>query len=264
MLATMATTRRGPAKRTTTSLLTVDILGMPTKVCVIRSSRRRRTLALSVAAGSVRILAPMATTDAQVAEMVEHRATWIGDRLRRADEAPKPTPLVSGSAVPYRGGLLTLRIAASTVRRGHGELHGSELCIQLPATLPEFKLPAAIHKVLVAWYRVRASEVLPVLVGEWSECSGLVPTRVVVRDQRRRWGSCGPDGTIRLNWRLILLEPALADYVVVHELAHLRHRHHQAAFWDEVARLIPDHRAMRKQLNAALELSHQFDQPRAM
>jgi predicted metal-dependent hydrolase len=72
-----------------------------------------------------------------------------------------------------------------------------------------------------------------------------------MRDQKRRWGSCSPDGTIRLNWRLVLLESALAEYVVVHELAHLRHRHHQESFWQEVARLVPDHVSRRRQLRDA-------------
>jgi predicted metal-dependent hydrolase len=74
---------------------------------------------------------------------------------------------------------------------------------------------------------------------------------MLIRNQHRRWGSCGPDGTVRLNWRLILLEPRLAEYVVVHELAHLRHRHHQAPFWQEVSRLMPDYLDRRRELSAA-------------
>ena len=89
--------------------------------------------------------------------------------------------------------------------------------------------------------------------------SRLVATRVLVRDQRRRWGSCATDGTIRLNWRLIMLEPDLADYVICHELVHLRHRHHQASFWAEVAALIADHRERRKRLNVVAASTHLLD-----
>ena len=75
--------------------------------------------------------------------------------------------------------------------------------------------------------------------------------RVLVRDQKRRWGSCSSDGSIRLNWRLVMLDPALIDYVVVHELAHLRVPNHSPRFWTEVERWIPDSRHRRRQLREA-------------
>jgi predicted metal-dependent hydrolase len=71
---------------------------------------------------------------------------------------------------------------------------------------------------------------------------------VLLRDKKRRWGSCAKDGTLRFNWRLVMLEPAIVDYVVVHEIAHLVRPHHRPSFWAEVERLIPDYRARRKRL----------------
>ncbi|MCY4560018.1 MAG: M48 family metallopeptidase, partial [Chloroflexi bacterium] len=68
------------------------------------------------------------------------------------------------------------------------------------------------------------------------------------RNQRRRWGSCAADGTLRFNWRVMLLEPALIDYIVVHELAHLTHMNHSPAFWELVCQTIPDARHRRKRL----------------
>lgn len=263
MLATMAMSRRGAARRTTTSRMDISVDGAAVAVTVVRSSRRRRTIAVSVAAGSVRVLAPMPTTDAYLTGLLRDRATWLAARLRRAEQQAQATPLSPGSCVPYLGESVVLTVELGRVRRPRVEHRGSDIRIVLPLTIPESGHAEAARTALIAWYRERATRVLATLVQQWSEHSGLVPTRVVVRDQRRRWGSCGPDGTIRLNWRLVLLEPALADYVVVHELAHLRHRHHQAAFWEEVARLIPDHKSRRKRLNESMAATHQFDGPPA-
>jgi len=79
---------------------------------------------------------------------------------------------------------------------------------------------------------------------------GLAVTRVSIRGQRSRWGSCSPSGTISLNWRLAQLPPAVRDYVLIHELAHLRHLNHSARFWKEVARMCPGYTEARAWLRA--------------
>jgi predicted metal-dependent hydrolase len=73
---------------------------------------------------------------------------------------------------------------------------------------------------------------------------------VLIRNQRRRWGSCGGDGTLRFNWRLVHAARPLLDCVVVHELAHLAVRNHSSDFWAQVAQIMPDHLERRAALRA--------------
>ena len=72
--------------------------------------------------------------------------------------------------------------------------------------------------------------------------------RVMIGDQKTLWGSCGRDGTIRLNWRVVMLEPALIDYIVVHELTHLDIRDHSEDFWEQTSTILPDAHALRRRL----------------
>src|SRR3990170_282249 len=91
----------------------------------------------------------------------------------------------------------------------------------------------------------------------WTKVVELSPTRILIRDQRKRWGSCSADGTLRFNWRLILAPPTLIDYVVVHELLHLRVKNHSRAFWTEMARFMPDYQTRRlalKQIGLRLNI----------
>ena len=78
--------------------------------------------------------------------------------------------------------------------------------------------------------------------------AGVSPSRVVVADQRKRWGSCDQRGAIRLNWRIVQAPMRLVDYVVVHELVHLRHRGHGRDYWQAVGRVMPDYERRREEL----------------
>ena len=77
---------------------------------------------------------------------------------------------------------------------------------------------------------------------------GVKPKAILIRDQRIRWASCSPDGTLRFNWRALMLPPALIDYVVAHELAHLRVRNHTVDYWATVGQAVPDSRQRRARL----------------
>jgi predicted metal-dependent hydrolase len=96
--------------------------------------------------------------------------------------------------------------------------------------------------------RERASIELRERLLELAARHGLSVSRVSIRDQRARWGSCGPDGHICLNWRLLLMPVSVRDYVLIHELMHLRRMDHSSRYWDLVAEACPDYRTARRWL----------------
>lgn len=94
-------------------------------------------------------------------------------------------------------------------------------------------------------YQARAREELPPRLLQLATIHGLTVERVTIRNQRLRWGSCAPGRHISLNWRLILMPPAVRDYVLIHELIHLRRMDHSPHFWAHVAEACPDYQAAR-------------------
>lgn len=90
------------------------------------------------------------------------------------------------------------------------------------------------------WYRREARTRIEAAVGRESERLGLYPGKVTIRDQRTRWGSCSTTGTLSFNWRLVIGPVEALDYVVVHELIHLRHHNHSRQFWDALTAAMPD------------------------
>ena len=105
-------------------------------------------------------------------------------------------------------------------------------------------LPAEQRQAL----RARAALELPVRLGELAAVHGLDVRRVSVRSQRTRWGSCGRGGHICLNWRLVLMPPAVRDYVLIHELMHLRRMDHSPVFWRLVGEACPGYAEARRWL----------------
>ena len=108
--------------------------------------------------------------------------------------------------------------------------------------------------------RHRAARELPVQLHLLAQRHGLTVPRVSVRDQRSRWGSCSPSGHICLNWRLVLMPDAVRDYVLVHELMHLRRLDHSPKFWRLVAEACPDYDASRRWLRQHRHLLEPADQ----
>lgn len=225
--------------------------GLVVSFRVVRSARRRRTLELTLEPDGVRVAAPLRTPTHEIAAFVRSRIPWI--QKHRGARRPSLTPLgyVSGESLPYAGRSLPIETITAAGKHVRVDMDLLGLRIAVPARLTGDTRRSEVEAALRDWYRRRASEEIRGCVAYWAQVAGYSPRRVLIRDQRRRWGSCSPDGTLRFNWRLIMMEPRLLDYVVVHEVAHLVRPHHRPSFWAEVERMLPEYRARRLSLREA-------------
>jgi predicted metal-dependent hydrolase len=216
---------------------------------VVRSSRRRKTMAIraDIRHGVV-VLAPTATPTGWLDDFVRERSRWISERLADAPPARAPRQFATGETLPYLGQEITIVAQLAAVETPRLKLVGRRLSLSVPNVTDGSERRAAVEAALAGWYKRRAGERLRASVERWSAIIGETPRRIVVGDQRSRWGSCAADGTLRFNWRIVMAAPLLMDYVVVHELAHLKQRNHSRAFWAEVEVIMPDYRLRRAQL----------------
>jgi predicted metal-dependent hydrolase len=150
---------------------------------------------------------------------------------------------VDGARLPFRGGGLALRTTLGA--RPRAERHAEELWACTRQGSAE-----EIRRVVVSWYKRTAAELLSARVLALARRAGLEPPRFILSSAMGRWGSCNSRREVRLTWRLVKAPPELVDYVVCHELAHLRHMNHSPAFWAEVERQCPGYRALRDRLHA--------------
>ena len=216
---------------------------------VRRSERRKKTVQITTDGGGVQITAPMTTPDSELRAIVRKRASWIlshasGEMLETA-----PKRFVSGETLPYLGRNVRMIVDTADIRSPKVRFDHWRFRVTVPRGLDDSERYERIRRSVVKWYRDRAAARLSDIVERWWPRLGRgEKSQILVRDQRQRWGSCAPDGTLRFNWRTVMLEQALIEYVVVHELAHLTHQNHSTDFWGLVAKAMPDAQQRRRHL----------------
>ena len=216
---------------------------------VRRSKRRKKTVQIILSGGGVRVLAPMTTPDSELQAIVRKRAPWILKHVSQSMLEAEPKQFVNGETLPYLGRNVRIHVETANVLVPSVRFDHWLFRVAVPESLSGEDRYQSIRRAAVRWYWERAAERLPETVERWWPRLGRGEmSRVLTRDQRRRWGSCAPDGTLRFNWRAVMLKPALIEYLVVHELAHLTHRNHSKDFWSLVSKVMPDAQQRQKSL----------------
>lgn len=217
----------------------------------IRRTGRVKTVAVAVdPEDGVILTAPEQTALPRLDAIVRSKARWILTRLARQSElppAPSPREFVSGESFPYLGRQYRLRVASADESEGALLDHG-HLTVRVVAALGPQARAERVRSLLVDWYRARAAIRLPPMVGDWASRLKAEPSAVRVVSQKLRWGSCDASDVVRLNWRVVGAPTRVIEYVVAHELNHLRYPDHTRAFWASLGRVMPDYEVRREQL----------------
>jgi predicted metal-dependent hydrolase len=185
--------------------------------------------------GGLRVTIPWWGTQREARRFVESQRPWIARQLARraARGVPQWLPgrqvLIDGTSWPL-------------VADGDGRITLAGVHVADAAH------PAAIRAGVIGWLRARAQLRLPAELRDLADRHGLAVSRITIRNQSSRWGSCSRGGAISLNWRLTQVPPFVREYVLVHELMHLRQMNHSARFWRLVAAVCPRYLEARRWL----------------
>jgi predicted metal-dependent hydrolase len=209
---------------------------------------RRKSIGFTVGPEGLAVRAPTWVPLREVDAAVQEKATWILNKLQQMRErarlpAPPEPQWVHGADLPYLGGSVRLCVVA------RGQLPDVPEGVQaLPLSLPPGATAVQVREAAEAWFKKKARALFEERLLHFGPQLGVHHQRLSLSSARTRWGSARSDGHIRLNWRLIHLPLAQIDYVVVHELAHLRVMDHSPRFWDTVGTVMPDYRERRRLL----------------
>lgn len=215
------------------ALDSLQIGGRSVPLAVIRNPRARRYILRLRADGTLRLTIPRGGSQDIARQFAARQAVWLERQFARlAAREVRPVSWRVGSHLLFRGSAVTIEAEVD----GGGICFGGE-SLRMPD--PSDDLRPLIEKHL----RKLAARELPPRVFELAGQHQLAVSRVTVRNQRSRWGSCSRHATISLNWRLIQAPGFVRDYIILHELMHLRQMNHSARFWGEVERACPGYDA---------------------
>nr|VFK40058.1 MAG: hypothetical protein BECKTC1821E_GA0114239_100642 [Candidatus Kentron sp. TC]VFK46320.1 MAG: hypothetical protein BECKTC1821D_GA0114238_103012 [Candidatus Kentron sp. TC]VFK55924.1 MAG: hypothetical protein BECKTC1821F_GA0114240_100842 [Candidatus Kentron sp. TC] len=214
----------------------------PIPYTLYQMPRRKRVHIVISNDGQLQVRAPRGFTPSEAEKALHTRGVWVLDTLRRIRiSCAKRSPLRTGTRLSLLDEslrLIIIRESRSFVVRDENILR-----VHIPSEAEQ-----DIRVSLERWYRSEAKKYLPIRLTALAEYVGMHPTRISIRSQKTRWGSCSGKGHISLNWRLMLLPTRLTDYVLTHELCHLRYLNHSPKFWALIRKTIPDYEERRTQL----------------
>ena len=213
----------------------------------LRRSATASERRITVTPGHVEVLALTDDDEEAVAGFLGRKRQWLFDTVREMEKVTANRHAVprfmTGSKIPYRGRKMPL-----TVRRTDAEriaiTYRNGFIVDLPHWAGD-ETDRIVATELKLWLKQRARRDVNEIAADYGKRFGLIPRSIRVADFANGWGSCGPEGNILINWHLIFAPSKVLEYVVVHELAHLRERSHGTAFWALIEAMWPQYAASR-------------------
>ena len=212
---------------------------------LVRSRRRKKTITLQIKGdGRIMLFVPHRLSEDEAEGFFKDKEEWVrkklGERAARPDPSGERGRFLPGDTFLYHGEPYPLEIAGPDGRVPLVLAYGTFL-------LREDRADRA-REAFVNWYRSRAHEELPERVRHYASRTNLLPTGITITSALTRYGSCSPADRLSFSWRIIMAPYSVIDYVILHELAHIKEKNHSKRFWDLMGTLLPDYGNQREWL----------------
>ncbi len=213
----------------------------------LKRSGKRRSIGLRIDDRGLTVSMPLRASEKWLNSVLQDKAHWVVEKLD-GWQARKPVEAcwADGGTIPFLGEMLTLRVSQSLFAAAP-QLRGRDLWV----FVADERDAAQIEHAVENWLRQQAMPLFAERVAHFGSLLNVAPREVKLSAARTQWGSCTARGVVRLNVQLVKLPLCLIDYVVVHELAHLREQNHSDSFWLVVETVCPDYAKLRRELKSA-------------
>jgi predicted metal-dependent hydrolase len=220
-------------------------IGDRTIAYTLKRSNRARLVRLEIASQTgLTVVVPPWCSTSQIQRFLRDKSHWILDKLNQLSlvKQRKTNKLKNGGLIPYLGNIFRIDILDCNGENENITLSQNKLVVTLKPGLN------GLTSLIEGWYRIQAKRILKEKVDRYSNIMVVDYNRIYLKDQKTLWGSCSEKGNLNFNWRLITTPEPVIDYVVIHELAHLKEMNHSRKFWQIVAGYCPEWQQHRKWL----------------
>jgi predicted metal-dependent hydrolase len=208
---------------------------------LFRSKARKRTISIQVMAdGRVVIRAPYRTSQREIDRFFIAKTEWVKKKLLERENSPrkdagKPVAFISGEKFLYLGEFYPLEFHNIDGRK-------SPLCLYRGIFMLDENRAADARTLFIKWYKDEARRLLEDRVNYYSSSLELFPKGIRITSAQSRYGSCSPDNKLSFTWRLVMSPLDVIDYIIIHELMHIKEKNHSRRFWDLVKASVPDYK----------------------
>ena len=219
---------------------------------IVRSNRK--TVAIQILEdGNVKVSAPFSVTKKQIDEIIKDKISWI---LKKQEELKRiyiekniDRKFEDGEKISYLGKEFSLKIIkAKEYIQPKVVIDNDNMVIYINEKFIDKDAKENIRNIIKKWLVERFRDVAVDRIKKYSFLIGVNPTKITIREQKTRWGSCSSKGNINLNWKLVMAPMEVIDYVIVHELCHMIEMNHSKNYWNIVSTVMPDYKNHRKWL----------------
>lgn len=206
--------------------------------------RQRRTVGLKITDHGLIVHAPKRMPHATLETLITQKSDWILRKLQsRKDNKLPSLHWQDGTQLLLLGNAITLSVRYDTKPRA---VHHHAAVLEV--AIPDHQDQQSVSRKVLQWYKKQALVDFTRRLEIFSAKLGVTLPRLLISSARTRWGSCNSRREIRINWRLLQAPPHLINYVICHELAHLKEMNHSARFWQVVESIYPDYKSAEKAL----------------
>jgi len=227
----------------------------------IYRSKKRHSVAIKVLAdSSVKIYVPYFYSKKNIDILVNKNRSWIKQKKEEVLKKNEKKKLLSGSNLLFLGKNISLNIiSVPNLTFPFVTLFKENLLtVRISSNIPEKESQAYLSEQIKHWYQTKINAILPERVTHWSSQMGVSPKNIRIKSLKSRWGSCSSKKNLNFNWKIVMALPEAIDYLIIHELAHLKHLNHSIKFWNFVKEFSPNYQAMKKSLRDVERLSPFF------
>ena len=213
---------------------------------VIRT-KRKKTIGIVIDPDKgVIIRAPKRISDGEIQKIVKKKSDWIFrklDKIAQIKPVAKPKEYVSGEKLLYLGKKYKLLLCEDEkLKKVFIRLEDNMIQVCFNPDKVDGNKREAIRAELINWYYGQAKWIIKERIEIYQSKVGETPSKIKIKNQKKRWGSCSSKGNLNFNWKLIMAPLIIIDYIVVHELTHLVHPNHSKNFWNKLASIVPDYK----------------------
>ncbi len=211
----------------------------------VQRTSRVKTVSIRVIDGKVSLIVPQRLSVPRIEKIVSRKSKWIQGKLllQKQPLVVRAKEYVSGEAFTYLGRNYRLKVKSGKSKTV--KLINGRLTVEIPENVDSLSL---IEALVTEWYLAHATKKFQEKTERYSKIVGATPASVGMKTLKSRWGSCSRKGVIHYNWKVIIASSRIVDYVVVHELCHLKYHNHSSQFWKSVERVLPDYRESKEWL----------------